>query len=159
MSILFLLNLFLGVSSGADKNEGYTYVEDKRCIADRDLHKLVATTVTCSFTNHNNHLDLNPLSPTLLLNSKSFRVCMYDCVHDILLLSQPIDLFKVVKSGRKILAPSACLLLWIVVNHRYVVLCVTSLALQVGGAHSFPLAVITAAQYTPIHILAFLCMH
>lgn len=152
MCPFFSLSLFLEIASGGMKDENagrITYVEGKgNIVIEKHIHQLVATTVACSFT-HNNiskgkKSGLNPLTPTLLMNHKTFHVCMYDCVNDVLLLSKPCKLFESDKTGTLLLAPSACLFLWMVVNHRYVfcavlraISLVLAIALQVGGASSY----------------------
>ncbi len=88
----------------------------------KDIHKLVATTVTSAFVLNNisveKKFDLNSLAPTLLMDHNQFCVCLYDCVQDVLILSEPIQLFQMIER-RKLLARSALLILWIIVNHRY----------------------------------------
>ncbi len=98
-----------------------TYVEGKRSMSFKDdINQFVATCTTSSFTNYNNNGTLNPLTPTILMNHNAFHVGLYDCVHDILHISQPCQLFDTSKHGRRTLSPNACLFLWIVVNHRFV---------------------------------------
>jgi hypothetical protein len=93
------------------------YVEGKKAIASAGKHQLFSIAVTSSFTNYNNCPSSNPMSPTVLLNTTKFQVCLFDCKHDLLLLSEP---YPLVTTGRsKTLNPSATLLLWMVVNHRY----------------------------------------
>ena len=52
-----------------------------------NLDQVVSTCVTYSFTEHSLHIRMNPLVPTILMNTNSMRVCLYDCQHDILFLS------------------------------------------------------------------------
>ena len=61
-----------------------------------DINQFVATCTTSSFTNYNNNITSNPLTPTILMNHNAFHVGLYDCVHDILLISQPCQLFDIV---------------------------------------------------------------
>ena len=84
------------------------------------INKLVATSVTCSFTHHNNDETSNPLTPTVMINHNSFCVSLYDCKNDVLLISEPRSLYQKGSHGCRTLCPSACLFLWIVINHRYV---------------------------------------
>ena len=78
------------------------------------LSQLVPTCVVSSFTKSKKHPHLNPLVPTLLVNKTAFRVCMYDCENDVLLLSEP-KLFTSPKGG---ISRTALLILWLVINHR-----------------------------------------
>ena len=59
----------------------------------KHLSQLVATCVVCSYTenNLNRKLGKNLTSaiPTILFNAESFRVCIYDCREDVLLISEP----------------------------------------------------------------------
>lgn len=93
-----------------------THAEGKIEIKFRDhISQLVTTCVTTSFTEHNINSNLNPAVPTILFNKNSFRICIYDCKEDVLLISEPRLL-----TGSKYfrLSKSACLILWIVVHHR-----------------------------------------
>lgn len=95
-------------------------MEGKRAISKANIHQLFATSVTCSFTSHNNEPTSNPLVPTILINHQSFQIAMFDCVNDILMLSEPFSLVHICRN-QKTLSPSAILLLWVAANHRYIV--------------------------------------
>lgn len=84
----------------------------------KNIKQLVSTCVVSSFTEHNLHPTKNSLIPTILIDSKSFRVCLYDSVHDILLISEEKVLLKKNKFGTTILSRTALLFLWIILNHR-----------------------------------------
>ena len=116
-----------------------TYFEGKRIISLHDhIHKLVATTVACSFTSHNNNSDSNALIPTILMNHNTIHACLYDCVCDVLLISEAYHLFEIGQHGCRTLSPSACLFIWIMVNHRYFLgsctVCIFSVS--IFGLHS-----------------------
>ena len=69
--------------------------------------------VVASFTETSLHSEQQGLVPTLLIDDKQFRVCLYDSEKDVLLLSDPKPLAT--KGG---LSRSAMTLLWLVFNHR-----------------------------------------
>ena len=75
--------------------------------------QFVALSVTSSFTQHNIEPKENSLVPTIMINSNGFKVCLYDCEHDILLIS---EVKNIAQQGH--LSPSGILMLWIVVHHR-----------------------------------------
>ena len=64
-------------------------------------------------TQHNIEPKENSLVPTIMINSNGFKVCLYDCEHDILLIS---EVKNIAQQGH--LSPSGILMLWIVVHHR-----------------------------------------
>ena len=47
--------------------------------------------VISSFTEHNLHQNLNPMVPSVLINSSMIQICIYDCVDDILLITSEIQ--------------------------------------------------------------------
>lgn len=121
--LLFHYNYLLFLAGTSD--ESVAYLEGKNPIEYRDFKKAIATAITSSFTQRNrNECDdlYNSLTPTVLINKEKFYVCLYDCNKDILLMSDPCYLVEY-RGQRKFLSPSACLFLWIVVNHRYVFVC------------------------------------
>ena len=82
------------------------YFEGKRTMRFKEnIHQLVATSVTCSFTYYNT--GSTSLVPTVLINHNAFRVCMYDCVADLLLISDPYNLYDTGRYGSKTVSPSA----------------------------------------------------
>lgn len=91
----------------------FTYAERNQEMEEH-LHQLVAMSVVCSFTQYN--ISKQPMKATILLNSSSFRVCFYDCINDVLLLSSPKKFYKV---AEKALSRSGVLLLWICIHDRY----------------------------------------
>lgn len=88
--------------------------EGKLKIADRaNLPRLVSTCVVNSFTEAGLHPKLNPVVPTILFNRFTFKICLYDGVNDILLISNPRPLTTAHGISR-----TAMLILWLTVNHR-----------------------------------------
>ena len=88
--------------------------EGKIQTSQRHIGQLVATCVVNSFTEANLNPGLNPVTPTILFNRSSYRICLYDCNNDVLLLSEPKNL-----TTRGGLSRTGALLLWLTVNHRY----------------------------------------
>lgn len=88
-------------------------IEEKLTMKTCHTSQLVALSVMSSFTQHNLEPEENSLVPTIMISSSGFKVCLYDCVHDILLIS---DVKNISHNGH--LSPSGILMLWIVVNHR-----------------------------------------
>lgn len=89
--------------------------ERKKVIGTRNLDQLVATGITASFVVNNLQPGQNPMVPSLLINSSGFIICLYDCVEDILLISEAILLFDRYELVRLL----SIEVLWAVVHHRY----------------------------------------
>jgi hypothetical protein len=95
----------------------YLYLEGKKCmLVDRDkvLSQVVVATVVSSFTHHKIHADVTSV-PVLLVCKRRVRVCIYDCIQDILLISSITPLLS---DGK--LDPMGLLLIWIILHWRYV---------------------------------------
>lgn len=138
VSIHFFHNFILASSTSTESSSAriaptWTYVEGKRAIAPEHIHKLVATAITSSFVLHNisrtQNLGYNSLAPCLLINGSKFYLCLFDCVKDLLLLSEPMVLTEV-RDRKKCLARRAMLAIWIIVNHRYVIMVHCNVDLQ-----------------------------
>lgn len=85
------------------------------CVEENEhISQLIAITVVASFTEHKSHPELNTLVPAILMDHDSFIVCLYDCKHDVLLISDPKNLSE--DDGK--LSRSGLLLLWVVIHHR-----------------------------------------
>lgn len=82
------------------------------------VSQFISTSVVASFTEHHHHGDKNPLVPVIVINSRTIMIVLYDCVHDVLMLSESIDLFN--EYTHSVLESEAILLMWIFVNHRSV---------------------------------------
>ena len=94
-----------------------TTVEAKKKMTDPFLSQLVAQCVINCFVETNTTGDAR-LQPTVLINSMHYRVCLYDCVKDLLFLSSKKNL-----STKESLSMSGMFLLWLIFNHRYVYKC------------------------------------
>ena len=91
-----------------------TVIEDKLFLRVASLPQVVAMNVVSSFTEHKLHPDKIAMVPSILINNHSFRVCLYHCERDILLISNEVSL-----STGDHLSQSAMALLWAVLNHRH----------------------------------------
>ena len=60
---------------------------------DSILYQAFGTCVVASFTEKLLHPDMSALVPTIIINDQQFRVCLYDCEKDVLLLSDVIDIY------------------------------------------------------------------
>ncbi len=71
---------------------------------------------------------LNPMVPTILINGISFRIILYDCEKDVLLVSNTVyyrEENEITQLGKKKKKKLGTLLLWLIINHRYIyILCV-----------------------------------
>ena len=83
-----------------------------------NISQLFSTAVVNSFTEHNLHKDLNTLTPTILIKERHFWGFLYDCVNDILMLSDEIELLEETPSEETQPIKSGTLILWMVINHR-----------------------------------------
>lgn len=90
-----------------------TTIEGKILSSDANLPQVISTGVVSSFTEKSIHPDQPALVPTILIDEKVFRVCLYDSKKDVLLISVPKFLAT---KGR--LSQSGMALLWVVLNHR-----------------------------------------
>ena len=77
----------------------------------RHFEQLVATCVVNSFTEAN----LNPGIPTILFNRSNYRICLYNCENDVLLLSEPKNL-----TTRGCFSRTGVLLLWLTASQSQV---------------------------------------
>ena len=111
-----------GLGDSCDENsDGETddvdipeHFEGKIRVSNQHFGQLVATCVVNSFTEANLNPGLNPVIPTILFNRSNYRICLYDCENDVLLLSEPKNL-----TTRGCFSRTGALLLWLTVNHRY----------------------------------------
>ena len=90
-----------------------TNLEAKVLYSVANLPQVITTCVVSSFTEKNCHPDKQALLPTILMDQNQFRVCLYDCEKDVLLISD----YKLLatKGG---LSSSGLAFLWLVINHR-----------------------------------------
>lgn len=78
-----------------------------------NVAQAVGTCVVASFTEKSTHSNLNSLVPTILIDKHSFRVVLYDCEKDVLLITDTKLL-----STNGYLSQSSMAFLWILINHR-----------------------------------------
>ena len=64
--------------------------EAKQRVSSDHLSQAVATAIVHSFTQNKRHPQLNPMVPTVLINGSVFRIILYDCSKDILLVSEKV---------------------------------------------------------------------
>jgi hypothetical protein len=101
-------------NEGSVQSDGTsTAVEGKVLSKEANLPQAVGTCVVASFTAKTRHPEHKALVPTLLIDEKQFRVCLYDCDKDVLLISTSKLL-----ATRGELSRSGMALLWLVINHR-----------------------------------------
>jgi hypothetical protein len=99
--------------SDAESDGMTTPIEGKSVCREAWLPQVVAMTVVASFTEHNLHPNSSAMVPSILISKHTFRVCLYHCEKDILLLSSEVSF-----STKEHLSQSAMALLWAVFNHR-----------------------------------------
>ena len=90
-----------------------TVVEEMVLSKEANLPQAVGTCVVASFTAKTHHPDHKALVPTVLIDEKQFRICLYDCDKDVLLISRSKLL-----ATKEALSRSGMALLWLVINHR-----------------------------------------
>ncbi len=74
----------------------------------------MAAAITHSFTEHSNHGALNPMTPMILLDDNHMVIVLYDCVQDVLLISEKIEYFDEDHALIKV----GVVIAWLVINHR-----------------------------------------
>ena len=114
--------LVVATSPDPDESDSETdgessQVEAKRKVTSAYLPQAVATAIVHSFTQNKRHPQLNPLVPTVLINGSVFRIVLYDCCKDMLLVSSTVTY----REGTK-LTQLGTLVLWLIINHRYLYL-------------------------------------
>ena len=95
----------------SDSDGATTTVEGKVSLRFTCMQQVVGICTISAFIEKNLHNV--PLVPTILIDSARFRVCLYDCEKDVLLISGPNTL-----ATENCLSPFGMLLLWLVINHR-----------------------------------------
>ena len=98
---------------GSVKSDGNSTVEEKVMTKESNLAQAVGTCVVASFTAKARDPERKALVPTVLIDEKEFRVILYDCEEDIILISTSIALATKGTLSRSVMA-----LLWLVINHR-----------------------------------------
>jgi len=103
-----------GDAGSDEESDGMTTgIEGKIRIKLDNLPQLVAMNVVSAFTEHSLHPEMSPMVPSILIGKNRFRVSLYHCEKDILLVSGEVSL-----STAGFLSQSAMVLLWAVLNHR-----------------------------------------
>lgn len=98
----------------SDASDGATTcIETKIMAKDANLHQAIGTCVVASFTEKTLHPNMTALVPTVLIDKTQFRVILYDCQRDILLISTSKCL-----ATKDTLSQSGMALLWLTLNHR-----------------------------------------
>ena len=99
---------------GSSSSDGKTTtIEAKRNSKAVHLSQVVATCVVAAFIEKRLHPTKSAMVPTILIDERYCRVCLYDCEKDILLISGRKSL-----STKGCLSQSAMVFLWAVLNHR-----------------------------------------
>ena len=83
-----------------------------------NLHQLICTCVVSSFTERNLHGHLSSMIPTVMIAPLTLKICLYDSVQDVLLISNDIDwMTKDEGEGCRII-DTGLILLWMTIHHR-----------------------------------------
>lgn len=98
-----------------ETDSGTSTLEFKRSI--KQLSQAIGTVVIASFTEHTLHPSKNPMVPTLLINSQVMKVFLYDCVRDVLMISENVDIIDD-SIPTSAVQNSFLLFLWLFINHR-----------------------------------------
>ena len=101
------------VSDDKGSVKSSTAVEGKVLSKEKNLSQAVGTCVVASFTAKRCHPQYKALVPTLLIDEAQFRVCLYDCDKDVLLISTSKPL-----ATKGTLSRSGMAFLWLVINYR-----------------------------------------
>ncbi len=104
---------FVTEGSGDESDGTATEVEEKLVVKETNLNQAIGTSVVSSFTAKARHPDKLAVVPTILIDGEEFRVCLYDCEKDVLMMS---DIKLLATKGH--LSRSGLAFLWLVINHR-----------------------------------------
>ncbi len=80
----------------------------------KQIGQVVAAAITHSFTEHYNHEALNSMTPMILLDDNHMVIVLYDCVQDVLIISNKIEYFD----ENNALMNVGVVVAWLVINHR-----------------------------------------
>lgn len=114
--------LVVATSPDPDESDSETDAESsqfeaKLKVTSAHLPQAVATAIVHSFTQNKRHPQLNPMVPAVLINGSVFRIVLYDCCKDMLLVSNTVKY----REGNK-MTQLGTLVLWLIINHRYLCL-------------------------------------
>lgn len=82
----------------------------------KGISQAIGSAILASFVDNKLHPEENPVFPCIFLNCTKFRVILYDCKKDVLLITEDISLYK--EGSRQIVSKFAIFVLWIIINHR-----------------------------------------
>ncbi len=97
-----------------EDSDGSSLVMEMKAKIKQDSQS-IGSVVLSSFIEHNRHPSLNPLVPCILINCSTLKVFLYDCISDVLLISEGVSF----REG-DVVKEECILFLWLFVNHRYV---------------------------------------
>ena len=103
----------VAISCEAESDGESSQFEAKKEIEYAHLPQAIAIAIVHSFTQSNRHPMLNPMVPTILMNGNKFRIILYDCRKDVLLVSTTVE-YKI--NNR--ISTLGTLILWNIINHR-----------------------------------------
>lgn len=91
-----------------------------KSVFQKHLSQLASTAVVASFTENGmcGAHGLSTLIPAVMISGDTFMVAIYDSVRDFMLISQEIN-YAAKVGGQMMLTPSAVLMLFTIMNHRY----------------------------------------
>lgn len=93
-------------------------IEVKRSMSQPNIaDQAVAETIVFSFLQKTKYPDI--FIPNILFSPREFRIIMYDSVKDILICSQPLDLFKSTTKSTLSLDSTSIIILWIVLHYEF----------------------------------------
>ncbi len=101
------------VEEDSDSDGMTVLLEVKSSMRAAHMPQAISICITSSFIENNLHEDMDPTVPTILIDGSKFRVILYNCVEDVLLISETKDL----RTGDR-LSSTGVAFLWIVINHR-----------------------------------------
>jgi len=67
-----------------------------------NVNQLIATTVISSFIENNLYVQLNLLTPVIMIGAPKGQICLYDCKNNVLLLSDVFNWIKQIIKSRLI---------------------------------------------------------
>lgn len=103
---------FISVSNGKRN-----IIEVKRSMLQPNIEdQAVAETIVFSFLQKTKHPDI--FIPNILFSPREFRIIMYDSKKDILICSQPLDLFKRTTTSTFDLDSTSIIILWMVLHYE-----------------------------------------
>lgn len=93
------------------------------------LKEIIGSGKLCQSTSHSQKISYTQtLVPCILTNCHYIRVVLYDCVNDVLLITD-------LRDDRDDISKGAILLLWLFINHRYIHKIVLVLIIATRNVH------------------------